>query len=288
MNFKKLMVMVMLSILTTNMVAAQSNKYVISTEPLSVIAAGTVDDKIVNNAGMTGAAVRLMLDKMCQERAGISLKKLVTEGTKSPITEAHYNTQALNGGLQVYFDRSPSGEAWKWNGRSLIKDECCNMIGNDRQILLDFLANYAKQSSQRSETYKVENPNTDDGDTSESSSDSKDQQKDKKDSIMTPTDYTGLIIFGSVISFLALCLLIGYFFVNWRNRQNEIYNQAHNQVLDSRRADVSEHYREVGMFMNAATQMNTMAAMNGRTVHSVWTEVNSPNNQQNSPQENHS
>lgn len=174
MNFKKLMVMVMLSISTTNMVAAQSNKYVISTEPLSVIAAGTVDDKIVNNAGMTGKSVRLMLNKMCQERAGISLQKLVTEGTKSPITEPHYNTQILNGGLQVYLDRSPSGEAWKWNGRSLIKDECCNMIGNDRQVLVDFLANYAKQSSQRSETYKVENPNTDDG---SSSSDQKDNKK---------------------------------------------------------------------------------------------------------------
>ena len=95
MNLKKLFVAFVLLATTAIAGAQNSNKYVISTEPLSVISAGTVDDKIVNQAGMTGKAVRLMLDKMLYERAGISLNQLVTEGTKSPIVLGLEATGAL-------------------------------------------------------------------------------------------------------------------------------------------------------------------------------------------------
>lgn len=228
MNLKKLFVAFVLLATTAIAGAQNSNKYVISTEPLSVISAGTVDDKIVNQARMTGKAVRLMLDKMLYERAGISLNQLVTEGTKSPITEAHYNTQATTGGIEVYWDRTLEGEAWEWKGRKLIKDECCNMIGNDRQILLDFLANYAKQGSQNSEAYKIGNPPTDDGDTSESSSDSKEKkQTDKNDNNMSAAtpDYTWIIFGGIVLAFFAL---LAYF-----SRRNNHTNTTVHHSLDS-------------------------------------------------------
>jgi len=165
------MVMVMLSITTTNMVAAQS-KFSVSTVPLSVLDAGNADDKIVNEAGMTGKQVRQLLDAWCNERvSGLTLHKLVTEGEKTTITQAHGNCQAVKGGLQAYFDNTPTGEVWQWNGVALIKDECCNLVASSNGVIQNFLKKHFSQNQgQGSEVVKPRN-------------DQPDQQQQKKENM---------------------------------------------------------------------------------------------------------
>lgn len=163
MKIFKFLVITLLFVITTTKVGAQNSIYAISSKPISVIDAGTFDNEIVNQAGMTGKSVRLMLDAWCQYRLGISLHRLITEGEKHKIKRTHYNTQAFTDGtINVYPDRSPEGEAWGWHGDSLVlKDECCNLIGTDGGAITNFLASYAKQSnSQNSEAYKIGDGNS--------------------------------------------------------------------------------------------------------------------------------
>ena len=144
--------MIMLFIATTITVAAQSNKYAMSYFPFNQIESGSRDAEVVNQAGMKGKDLRLLLDAWAKYRGQGDLNNLINTGKKEKITIEHANTQALTTGLQTYWDKSPDGEVWG----GCIKDECCNLVASSEGVIKNFLASYAKQiSGQKSDVVTI-------------------------------------------------------------------------------------------------------------------------------------
>lgn len=277
--------MIMLFIATTFSVAAQSNLeskfFGMSNLPLSAIDAGTADNTVVNQAGMTGKQVHNLLDAWCNYRVkGLTLHKLLTEGRKEAITVAHANCEALPNGLHPYWDNSPNGEVWMWEGSAILKDECGgNLVASSEGVIANFLANYAKKiPGQGSPVVTIPGGQPD-------------QQNNKKDTMdvyhhfhggmqcalpscgtgVADTTPWGWIIFG-IIAVLAILTIGGIVLMSiMNNRRN-----AHREMLQERNDNINGHYNEVGQFLRTARQMNLDNADNVRQVHNTMTYINPP------------
>ena len=279
MNLKKFFVAFVL-LATTAVAGAQNSnntekKYALSWYPLTEMSEGIHDAEIVNSSNMTGKQVREILDAYTKKFAGVSLKEFVELTTLDTIKSPHYNSQAIFGTIQQYFDATPTGYKRTLRGAS-IKENCSNLLSENGNQIKDFLKEYFNRGNgQTSDKLK----------TGDDQPDQKENNK-KDTTIMNLTqnftsgapETTSSTPWGWIIGILAIIALIVIGAIVIMSILNNRRN-THREMLDERNSNINSHYNEVNKFLQTARQMNVDAAYNANTVHSAWKTINSPNNQ---------
>lgn len=133
-------VLVVLSLISTQAMA-NSIEFAVSKYTLSELATGKHNSEVVNKSGMTGQEVLSMLNYYTMETEKVSIYDFLKLSYERPITESHYNTESVAGGLRVYRDRKPEGHKRVYGGIE-IKVECCNPVSSDKKKLLNLINNY--------------------------------------------------------------------------------------------------------------------------------------------------
>ena len=261
MKIYKILATVFVFAVATTYVGAQNSKYSVSKYTLTELANGSHNTEVVNKSGMTGKQVYDMLESYTKKKAGVSLPEFVNQATEVEISEPHYNTQATKNGLQVYFDRTPQGHKKVLKGAE-IKVECCNLVSSDPGVLKNFLANYAQNPSQGSETTTIRDD------------DSNNQNQNQKE--MDTQTQAGLPGWAVALIILALVGLFIIAIIAMNNMENKKNNRdtAVNQVLRDQNVFGNNLFGWVSMFENAKSISNMNAAQNAQQVHQTWQNIN--------------